>query len=518
MPNNNLNKKKKRSQKRQFTHKEHTQDNNQPRIKEFTECPKSSQLSVKSVESSQCDQSALEKESNSVKKRLPPTPPERSNPAKRINMGSTNEENSDLSTEIDETVLTPELKTLRALLNLDLEKKLEPLKASISNLEKSHKVLEEKGELIDTIRKENIKLKLDCENVKLENDKLKERLVAIENRLLENNVLLHGIADQPWELNDITHEKTLSAISHVANGKTHEDRMKIVCKIDIRNIKRIGDYSKIRNRPISIEFVKKASADFLFNNKKKLPKGVFLDREYNTETERERQKLRPILRRARELDEYKFKCKLEGNSLIIKGRTYNTGNLSQLPQNLSGYAVSSKSDQETIGFFGELSPYSNFHPCTFTLDNIMFHSSEQYIQYQKAKHFGDTHTARRILQCIDALECKRLAREIPNYDNLDWKNKINELCEPGLVAKFLQNPTLLKLLMSMKDKQLVECSYDTVWGNGLTLRSEHCLAWNEWKGENLLGQMLMSVRDYASTIIGDNITNRDNFHEESMIT
>ena len=58
-------------------------------------------------------------------------------------------------------------------------------------------------------------------------------------------------------------------------------------KTDIRNIKRIGEYSKIRNWPISIEFMKKASADFLFNNKKKLPKGVFLDREYNADTERE---------------------------------------------------------------------------------------------------------------------------------------------------------------------------------------------------------------------------------------
>ena len=123
MPNNNLNKKKKRSKKRQITHKEHTQDNNQPRIKEFTEHSKSSQLSVKSVESSQFDQSALEKESNGVKKRLPPTPPERSNPAKRINMGSTSEENPDLSTEIDEMVLTPELKALRDPFKFRLGKK-----------------------------------------------------------------------------------------------------------------------------------------------------------------------------------------------------------------------------------------------------------------------------------------------------------------------------------------------------------------------------------------------------------
>ena len=245
MPNSNSNKKKKRTKKKQVTQKEYTQDYNQPGIKEFTECTKSSQVSVKS--SSKCDQSVPEKEPNSVKKRLPPMPPERNNPAKRINMGLTNGENSDPPNMIDETVLTPKLKALWALLNLDLEKKLEPLKASISNLEKSHKVLEEKGELIDTIRKENIKLKLDCENVKLENDQLKERLVAIKNRLLENDVLLHGIVDQPWELNDITREKTLSAISHVANGKTHEDRMKIVRKTDIRNIKRIGEYFKTRN-------------------------------------------------------------------------------------------------------------------------------------------------------------------------------------------------------------------------------------------------------------------------------
>ena len=201
-----------------------------------------------------------------------------------------------------------------------------------------------------------------------------------------------------------------------------------------------------------------------------------------------------------------------------KGCTYTRGNLSQLLQNLSGYAVSGKSDEETIGFFGELSPYSNFHPCTFTLDNITFHSSKQYIQYQKAKHFEDTLTASRILRCTNALECKHLAREIPNYDNIDWKNKIKELCEPGLVAKFLQNPTLLKLLMSTKDKHLVECSYDTVWGNGLTLRSEHCLSRNEWKGDNLLGQMLMSVCDYANTIIGYNTSNHVNPQEEAMIT
>ena len=39
---------------------------------------------------------------------------------------------------------------------------------------------------------------------------------------------VHQINSEQNKLNDITREKTLSAISHVANGKTHEERMKIV--------------------------------------------------------------------------------------------------------------------------------------------------------------------------------------------------------------------------------------------------------------------------------------------------
>ena len=72
--------------------------------------------------------------------------------------------------------------------------------------------------------------------------------------------------------------------------------------------------------------------------------------------------------------------------------------------------------------------------------------------------------------------------------------------------------------MSTKDKHLVEYSYDTIWGNGLTLRAENCLVCNESKGDNLLGQMLMFVRDYATTIIGDNTPIQHSSQEEVMIT
>ena len=98
--------------------------------------------------------------------------------------------------------------------------------------------------------------------------------------------MVHSIEDQAWELTDITREKTLTAISHVANGKTPLEKLNIARKIPIRNIKRVGEYAKNKHRPVSIKFVNRASADFLIDHKKQLPKGVFVDREYNSERKR----------------------------------------------------------------------------------------------------------------------------------------------------------------------------------------------------------------------------------------
>jgi hypothetical protein len=35
-------------------------------------------------------------------------------------------------------------------------------------------------------------------------------------------------------------------------------------------------------------------------------------------------------------------------------------------------------------FYQTASPFSNFHPCTFTENNIEFNSSEKYMMYHKA--------------------------------------------------------------------------------------------------------------------------------------
>ena len=141
----------------------------------------------------------------------------------------------------------------------------------------------------------------------------------------------------------------------------------------------------------------KASAGFLYENKRKLPKGLYVNREYNVEVEKERRILKPILQKAKQLEDYRSKSKLEGNQMIIKGRSYTTQTLNQLPETLSSFAATSQSDNTSISFFGELNVFSNFHPASFSLHDINFHSSEQYIQYQKLKLFRDHKTSKKIL-------------------------------------------------------------------------------------------------------------------------
>ena len=98
------------------------------------------------------------------------------------------------------------------------------------------------------------------------------------------------------------------------------------------------------------------------DNKKKLTEGVFVDYEYDQETIRNRKLLYPILRAARNTEGYKGMCKLERDVLTLKGKRYTVRNISELPSELSGFYVSSKSNEDTYAWgikpIQQLSPKS----------------------------------------------------------------------------------------------------------------------------------------------------------------
>ena len=155
---------------------------------------------------------------------------------------------------------------------------------------------------------------------------------------------------------------------------------------------RRGRYSQNKIRPISVTFAHQQDLQELLANRKYLPSGVAISKEFGEHTENKRKFLKPILRAANTKTGYRKKCRLEGDHLVIKGKHYTRDNIEELPEDLSGYKITSKEDSDTIGFFGELNPLSNFHRSHFIVNNHWFHCTEQYIQHKKAKFCNDKPT------------------------------------------------------------------------------------------------------------------------------
>ena len=218
-----------------------------------------------------------------------------------------------------------------------------------------------------------------------------------------------------------------------------------------------------------MEFDRRMDTDAVYEYRYHLTGGIYVDREFNLETENSQRILRPILRAAKMKPEYRYKSRMENDKLVIDDKKYGVNDLNLLPQKLHPFEVTTKSNEETLGFFGELCPFSNFYPAQFTHEGIKYNSSEQLIQYKRALYCGDNATAMKILGAKTAISCKQLAYQIQNYDHQGWIDAAKELCRDGISAKFDQNPSLCRKLLSTREKTLVESSRDDIWGTGVPL-------------------------------------------------
>ena len=349
-------------------------------------------------------------------------------------------------------------------------------------------------EEINNLKVQQSELYRRCLKVELENNKLKKQLEQLENKQLESNLIMHGLREDEWEKNENRLDRIYRAISSTIDVEDRRERLNIARSIPIRSTRRIGKYRTGKNRPISICFKKKAHADTLFKSKGWLPRGVYVDREYTDEVENQRKLLRPILKLARSIECYQGKCKLEDNYLVILGKKYYTSDLGNLPSDLSSFHASSNTENPNVhAFFGELTPFSNFHPASFNVKGTQYFCSEQYIQEQKALLFKDKNTADKIMISSTALECKEYGKQVKGYKEDIWKEQAEQLCTPGILAKFQSHQCLADMLQSTGNQQIVEATYDTMWGTGIPLHHKDCSNPRYWKGQGLLGTILMYV-------------------------
>ena len=151
-----------------------------------------------------------------------------------------------------------------------------------------------------------------------------------------------------------------------------------------------------------------------------------------------------------------------------------------------------------IFFYKEFEPYgcfSNFYPAPFRYAGQEYRSSEQFMMAQKALAFWDTDAWQKILDAQAPADAKALGRTVKGYDDPLWSRIRFQVVRRGVRAKFQQNAELREILMSTGDRILVEAAArDTVWGVGMAANNPAIMDPSQWRGQNVLGQVLMQVR------------------------
>ena len=160
-------------------------------------------------------------------------------------------------------------------------------------------------------------------------------------------------------------------------------------------------------------------------------------------------------------------------------------------------------------FWSNSSPFSQWHKSEFELNGITYYSAEQFMMTKKAELFNDEEIKNKILSTNNVRKQKELGRQIKNFNESIWNENKIKIVYIGNKLKFTQNQNLKSELMNTNDKLIVEASpNDKIWGIGLHEEDPNSLNQNEWKGQNLLGNILTILRKDIR-IINENTTHNN---------
>lgn len=140
--------------------------------------------------------------------------------------------------------------------------------------------------------------------------------------------------------------------------------------------------------------------------------------------------------------------------------------------------------------------FSQWFPCQFEDNGIIYKTAEHFMMANKAKLFNDNETLEEILKSNSPNQAKNLGRKVKNFNHEIWDNNKYQIVKKANILKFSQNQDFKEFLLSTSDKIIVEASpYDKIWGIGMLESDENIKNPLLWNGENLLGFALMEVRD-----------------------
>jgi ribA/ribD-fused uncharacterized protein len=135
---------------------------------------------------------------------------------------------------------------------------------------------------------------------------------------------------------------------------------------------------------------------------------------------------------------------------------------------------------------------SNFYPSKLMIDGKEYWHVEGYYQSQKFAGFNEV-AEEHIRKALSPGVCKRLAYDypLPEHKKKEWNDGLKDkIMRRAVLCKFITNGDLARQLIATGDAMLVEDNVnDDYWACGVGN-----------KGQNKLGNILMSVREFIAQL------------------
>jgi ribA/ribD-fused uncharacterized protein len=316
--------------------------------------------------------------------------------------------------------------------------------------------------------------------LKSENVALRDRVVQLDSYSRRNNLIFYGLRQNTEEDCSLI-VKTLM-IKQLGLENANAVKFERCHRLRIR----------VDPQPIIVRFNWYQDRNMVWQSRSKL-KGtnISMREDFPPEIIDQRKTLLPILKRARDL---KKKAVLVAEKLYIDDRMYTVSNLHTLPQNLDPARLATRRVGNVTAFYSKSSPLSNFYEVNVKIDNEVFATVEQYLQYRKALHAERPDVASQIKNTRSPALCKKYGDSIKIEDKA-WLPVAKEVLLKSCTAKFNQNTRAKMFLLSTDETVLAEATRDRFWGIGLSLDSKELAEQSKWTGANAFGDILMIIRD-----------------------
>lgn len=318
---------------------------------------------------------------------------------------------------------------------------------------------------------------------------LEDYCLELDVNSRKSHIILTGVPEDNTEGTtdnmsvQITHDKAVETLSSICDTITSSD---------LEATYRIGKPGR-NPRPILIKFKHESVRNEVMAKKKLLKetdetKSMFMNEDLPPVINRKRAEMRAIVENAKNRN---VPAKMMGNRMSVNNVAYEHKDIHTLPPGLRLADAKIQAVKGGIAFQTEHAYLSNFFPCPIKCNDIVFRSSEQLNQYERACFVKDFNSANEVLTAITPQNAKRATSRIQNSP--DWDQVKLDKMKTIIDMKFNQNPVLKAEILKTGEVNLIEATVDSFWGAGLPLNSKK-LREGHWRGHNHLGKLLMNYR------------------------